>query len=249
MITLKVEGLEALRRTLDGFSDRRFNAAIATALSRTASALREEYKVQLSRVFDRPTPYTLGGLFVQTATADSLNAFVGFKDERAAGGGTPATKYLLPQVKGLQRNVKRMELALRHAGALPAGYVTVPGQGANIDAHGNIERAQVRLILEQLRRRSQVGPHRKGVQARSVMKAGAEYFVVPVGGKLQAGVYARDVFSRNITPVLIFVKQAAYRALFDFDGMGRRFSNERLPVEIRRSIEEHRQRLSSKGSR
>lgn len=248
MFQVKINGLDQLRQQLQGFSDRRFAAAVATALSRTASALRDEYRGQLSRVFVNPTPYTLGGLFVKPASADSLTAFVGFKDDRAAsGGGTPATRYLLPQVKGLQRNVKRMELALRHAGALPDGYVTVPGQGATIDRYGNIDRAQVRQIIEQLRYRQTVGPQRKGAQARAVMRAGGEFFAMPVGGKVLAGIYARDAFGRNITPVLIFVKQAAYRALFDFDGMGQRFSADRMPVEIRRSVDEHIARIAAKG--
>lgn len=254
MFEVKVEGLEALRRQLDGFSDRRFAAAVATSLSRTAAALKDEYRRRLPEVLDRPTPYTLNSLFVKPARAADLSAMVWFKDDRAASqAGTPATKYLLPQVRGGGRGLKRMERLLQMAGHLPAGYVTVPGQGARLDSYGNMERGQIIQILSQLRITAVSGftrnlsfNERKKVAA--LRRAGGRFFVLPVGGPAAPGVYQRELVGRNITPVLMFVQGAAYSPRFDFDGIGRRFVAQRMPVELRRAIGEHVRRLAARGA-
>lgn len=253
MFHVKVKGLEQLRQQLDGFSDRRFAAGIATGLSRTAVALKGEFQGRLPEVFDRPTPYTLNSLFVKPARADDLVAAVWFKDDRAASqGGIPATKYLLPQVRGGERSLKRMERLLAMAGHLPDGYVTVPGQGARLDGYGNMERGQLIQILSQLRITAVSGFTRNmafdaGKQIAAQRRAGGRFFVVPVGGRTAPGVYQREFNGRNITPVLMFVKRAAYQRRFDFDGIARQFVAQRLPAELQRAFGEQMQRLAAKG--
>ena len=253
MLTVKIKGMDQLRAQLDGFSDRRFAAAVATALSRTASALKVHYQGKLHDIFDRPTPYTLNSLFVKPAKADDLVAAVWFKDDRAASqGGIPATKYLMPQVRGGDRGLKRVERQLNMAGHLPDGYVTVPGQGARIDQYGNMERGQLIQILSQLRitavsgfTRNMAFDARKQISAQR--RAGGRFFVMPVGGRAAPGVYMREFTGRNITPVLMFVKRAAYQRRFDFDGIGQQFVNDRLPGEMRRAFDEHKARMAARG--
>jgi hypothetical protein len=178
---------------------------------------------------------------------------VWFKDDRAASQqGTPATHYLLPQVRGGERGLKRAEQQLRMAGHLPGGYVTVPGQGARLDRYGNMERGQWIQILSQLRIPTVSGftrnmPFDARKQIAAQRKAGGRFFVVPPGGRIAPGVYQREFAGMGITPVLIFVKRAAYQRRFDFDGIGNRFAAQRLPVEMRRSIDEHIARLAARG--
>lgn len=265
-ITL-TSNIDEVRKQFAEFSDRRFNAAMATALTRTAVQVRDAVQAEMPRVLDRPTPYTTRQLRYVPARADRLAAAVGFNvvnvtDERGATiafrdlgpGETPAGKYLTPQIEGGSRRMKRLEVALRAVGALPDGWLAVPGQGANLDAYGNVSRGQVVQVLSQLRiqlvagsNRNMSGDARKQIAAQR--KAGGRFFVVNPGqGKLQPGIYQREFIGRNITPVFIFVRSANYKRRFDFDGLSRRVADATLPQEIDRALAESLSRLRARGA-
>lgn len=250
MIEIRVSGLDEMRQTLAALSDRRFSAAIATALSRTASEVRQEIRRQLPSVFDRPTPYTLNSLYVKGATAENLVARVWFKDETGTTGmGTPATKYLAPQVQGGGRNTKRFERALQMAGALPAGWQIVPGPGARLDQYGNVSAGQIIQILSQLRITLLSG-HTRNMSAearaaiRAQRKAGGRFFVMPVGGRAKPGIYQREFMGENITAVLMFVPPTKYGVRFDFSAMATKAAEERLQPNVDRVIGEQLARLA-----
>lgn len=255
MSTLKitVTGLDEARAALTQFSDRRFNAAVATALTRTAIEARDAVRQQMPSVFDRPTPYTLNSLFVRPATAERLEAQTYFKDDRA-GSGTPATRYLLPQVEGGARNTKRFELALRAAGHLPAGWFVVPGAGAKLDAFGNISRGQITQVLSQLRITLTAGftrnmPFDARKQITAQRRAGGRFFVIKPGAKgAGPGVYQREFGGRNITPVFVFVNRASYTKRFDFFGIARSVADRRLGPNLDRAIAESAARLAARGA-
>jgi hypothetical protein len=236
-----------------GFSDRRFAAGIATALTRTAKAAQEDVRTELPRVFDRPTPYTMKSLFISGATAAKLEARVWFKDDRATSrGGTPATEYLLPNVEGGPRRAKRLEQVLRMVRALPQGWFVVPGQGATLDSYGNISRGQVIQILSQLRATVVAGSYRNMASGKAGIaaqrRAGGRFFVMPVGNKggVQPGVYQREFLGRNITPVLIFVQGTSYKRRFDFDGIVKRTVGRELQRNFARALDEQWQRLAAR---
>ena len=259
--------VDELRAKFAEFSDRRFKAALATGLTRTAVQVRNVVQAELPRVLDRPTPYTMRQLRYVPATADRLASAVGFnvvsvQDERGATigfrdlgpGETPAGKYLTPQIEGGQRRAKRLEEALRAAGALPPGWRVVPGQGAPLDAYGNVSRGLVVQVLSQLRIQLVAGSNRNLSQdkRRSIAaqrKAGGRFFVVQPGqrGKLQPGIYQREFIGRNIAPIFIFVRSASYRQRFDFDGISRREADRVLPQEIDRALSESLQRLRARA--
>lgn len=249
-----VKGKEELFANFREFSERRAAAAIATALTRTALDVKRGLLQQLPKVFDRPTPYTLNSLYTRPATAQRLQASVYFKDDAAASNqGTPATKYLMPEVTGGQRRTKRFEVALQAAGALPKGWFTVPGAGANIDRYGNLTAGQIIQILSQLRitmlsgfTRNMSFDARKAIAAQR--RAGGRFFVVPPGVKtLAPGIYMRELIGRNITPVVIFVRQANYKARFDFDGISSQIAAERLPVQAEQAAKEQLARMLAKA--
>ena len=265
-ITL-TSNIAEVRAQLTQFSDRRFNAAMATALTRTAVQVRDAVQIEMPRVLDRPTPYTTRQLRYVAAKADRLAAAVGFNvvnvtDERGAtiafrdlgAGGTPAGKYLQPNITGGERRAKRLEVALRALGALPDGWLAVPGQGATLDAYGNVSRGQVLQVLSQLRvqlvagtNRNMSGDARKQIAAQR--RAGGRYYVVPPGkGKVQPGIYQREFIGRSVTPVFIFVRGANYKPRFDFDGVSQRLAAQNLPVQVQRSIAESLQRLQARGT-
>ena len=149
-VTIDNRQIEQLRRSYGAFSDRRFAAGLATALTRTAQAVKLAQQAEMRDVFDRPAPYTLGSVFVDRARADKLEARVGIANS-PGGRGRPAIQYLRWQINGGQRTPKAYERALMRAGALPDDMRTVPGKFAKLDAYGNISAGQIRQILSQLR--------------------------------------------------------------------------------------------------
>jgi hypothetical protein len=264
-ITLE-SNIAQVRAQVAQFSDRRFNAAMATALTRTAVQVRAGVQAELPRVLDRPTPYTLRQLRYVGASANNLAAAVGFNvvrvsDQRGSTIGfrdmesdwTPAGKYLQPNIDGGTRRLKRLEKTLEYFGALPSGWFVVPGQGANLDAYGNVSRGQVIQVLSQLRMRILSGFDREmsfdpRKQITAQRKAGGRFFVIPPGkGKQQPGIYQREFNGRNITPVFIFVRGATYRRRFDFDGLAKRLADQTLPGEVQRAVNESLARLSARS--
>lgn len=265
-LSIQASDIKRVQRDLAEFSDRRLRAALATALTRTAVEVRDTIRREMVTRLDRPTPYTLRQLRYVGATADRLAAAVGFNvvavtDERGVPirytdlgpGQTPAGKYLQPQIEGGPRRAKRLEEALRAAGALPAGWLVTPGQGARLDAYGNVSRGQVVQVLSQLRIQLVAGSNRNmNTNARAQLsaqrKAGGRFFVVPPGGKVQPGIYQRELIGRNITPVFIFVRGATYRPRFDFYGRARAVSAVALPRQFQRAVDASLQRLRARAA-
>lgn len=195
---------------------------IATALNTTAKQAQTALQSAMRQDFDRPTPYTMNALRVTFASKARPVATVGFKDESFKG--TPATKYLLPEVDGGDRNVKRIEQLLRNAGILPATQFVVPGDASILDQYGNFNRGQYSKILAQLqasrdRSQNETGVSRKRKRSRNPTKD-VRYFVgQPGGGKEPDGVWARYQFAHGsaVRPVLMFVNSPHYTARFPFD--------------------------------
>ena len=239
-----IDGVKEVQASLRGFSDRRMAAAAATALTRTAVEAKAGVQAQMPGVFDRPTPYTLGGVGISTASASNLEAEVFLKDQQS-GAGRPAAVYLRTEVRGGARSTKGFEKLLQGRGVMPAGWRAVPGAGARLDAFGNIDRTQLGQILKQLRTQQAAGPVQPRKRIAAARSAGASFFVVKPGKKgAKPGIYARELTGRNITPVILFVRNATYSARFDFEGIVRRIANERLGPNLQRAIGESAARLA-----
>lgn len=268
-ISFTIDGQAALRKQVEGFSERRIASIMATALTRTAVEVRAAVQEELPRVFDRPTPHTIRQLRYVAATAQKPVAAVGFNVEaiqdefgkviryrQAVAGETPAEKYLNPNILGGQRSVKRFEKAMQASGFMPAGWYAVPGKGARIDSFGNVSKGQIIQVLSQLRVTLTAGSTRNlpVVQGnerkviRALKKAGGRYFVIKPGAKRGTpGVYQRDFYSEVLTPIFIFVKGTSYRPRFDFEGIANRAASERLQPNVTRAITEHLGRLGLTG--
>ncbi|MGJ0507618.1 MAG: hypothetical protein ACR652_10895 [Methylocystis sp.] len=186
---------------------------VALGLTRTAMATRVALREEMQRVFDRPTPYTLNSMQVTPAKKAALVAAVGFK--QFAGKGTPAEKYLAPEIYGGPRNIKRFERALAATGRLPGGMALAPASGVQLDAYGNVSRGTITSIISQLRASSdpmQNQTVRSRLRARGKR---AEYFMLQSArGGLKPGVYARH--GRSVVPVFHIIKDPSYRPRFEF---------------------------------
>lgn len=227
----------------------------ALGLTRTAQQARDDVYAAMRAVFDRPVPFTLRGLRVERATPARLSAVVAVKgyEDFKSPLTVPPDHYLAAQIDGGTRRTKALEEALQAIGAMPKGWVAVPGKAARLDAFGNMSRGQVIQILSQLRvqltggfdRAIAVGQDKasQGKRRRAFGRAGGQFVAYPERrGKLLPGVYlveARDFGAKlglgktgRISPVLIFVRRAQYRARLNFFGLVQRRVQASLAVNI-----------------
>lgn len=207
--------------------------ALKTALNNTVSKAKAAEEKHIVSVFDRPTKYTQDSVFASSAKKDKLSASVGIKDQ-ASRGGTPASKYLSPEVYGGGRRVKRLERALIYAGVmLPGFYAVVPKNSswaAGIDTFGNIKAGFIKKVLLALQPAAARMKHtvrggrsgRKPSGSRHSQNKKIGYFVSygPTNRNqhLPAGIWAkRGPRGNDVAPVVLFVKDApTYRPRFRF---------------------------------
>lgn len=135
--------LAAFRRGLTAQQQRQVPFALATAINSIATGARADLIESMKEAFDRPTPFTLNATYVKKARKSDLTAWVGIRE--FAGKGTPAWKYLGPQVDGGSRRQKRFERRL--ATLNNAAAFALPARGAELDAYGNMSRGQIVKIL------------------------------------------------------------------------------------------------------
>jgi len=204
--------------------------ATARALTEVVSRARDSNRRALTAAFDRPTPYTLNSLYITPATPSRLQASVWLKED--TGKGTPAWKYLGPQIEGGERRVKRMESALRRVGVMYADQYVAPGAACPRDQYGNIPASFVTHLLayfqamgEQgykgnmtLRKREALAKDKRGSK-------GFAYFALRARrNNLAPGIYRRITFAHGsaVQPVLMFVRKPSYRQRWDFYGIAER---------------------------
>jgi len=252
MVEIRVEGLDALKAQLQGFSDRRFRAAVATALTRTAGAVRQQWRQDLQADIDRPTPLTRNAAISMPANAGKLQAEV-FLREQLAGGGVAPAEYIGTQERGGDRRLKRFEQALVASGAMPAGMRAVPGRGARLDSFGNVSRAQIVQVLNQLGAKLSVGYQQvisrsAAKRAASAARAGRQYVAIPQDRNgLPAGIYART--GRGLDAVFFYARNVRYPRRTRLLEAGQRVAGARLNAELQRAIGEHMARLAKRGGR
>lgn len=223
--------------------------AVVVALTRTAKHGQAAVTNEMRRVFDRPTSYTLNSTYIRPATRDRLVSSVYLKDDTSKG--TPAAKYLSPQIEGGARKAKRFEVALQRIGVLPAGWFVVPGKGAKLDNAGNWSRGQIVQVLsyfqafgEQGYRANTTAAGRAKLRKGTRSKRGLAYFAVLPGRRasraLQPGIYQQIYFASGaaITPIAIFVSSNRYPRRLDFFGVVDRTARNQFPIELQRAMSE-----------
>lgn len=258
MITVQLQGIDALREQLQGFSDRRLRAAVATAITRTAVAVRSQWRQQLQADLDRPERLTLAAPISTLARADTMTATVSLRDQMRGGNGaiSPA-EYIATQELGGDRRLRKFERALVAAGAMPAGSRAVPGEGAALDGYGNVRRQQIVQVLNQLAGGVVVDGYRRVIsgsaakRTKAAGRAGRAYFAVPVrrGSGLPAGIYARGTMGKPLRAVFFFVSGVRYPRRTNLVDAARRIVGAQANLEVKRAIDQHLARLAAKASR
>lgn len=244
-----------------GKAEKQVRLGAAIALTKTAKRAQDAIRQEMPKVFDRPTRYTLNATYVKPARAGTkagsktdLTASVKIKDAELKNQVVPPVNYLVHQVEGGRRQQKRFEVALQRIGILPAGWLAVPGKGAELDAYGNIKASQIVQILSYFQAFGETGYRANSTEAtRAKLKRGGRrrygraYFAAipgrPRSRHLQPGVYLRQygAFGTALRPVLIFIRKATYSPRLPFYDIARETFDKWIDHELDAAIDFVRQ--------
>lgn len=245
MFKVTVDEQAVFGRFLTDLERNQLPFAAMMAANQTAFEVREKWKEAMPQVFDRPTPLTLNAILYTKATKSRPFADVFVRD--SAFKGTAPEKYLQAQVAGGSRRQKRSERWLQGHSAMPSGMFWVPGEGAKLDAYGNLKGAQLTSIISALGVNPDAGSQasetsRKRRQNREKKRQGftTDTFAIKTQrGKLKPGVYQRfnlGSLGSAVRPMLLFVQRVTYRKRFDIFGLATKLFEDRFPENFRRAL-------------
>lgn len=263
-ISVKMDGLDALQAKMRGLADKKIKVAAVAALNDAAYVGAKETKKTMAQVFDRPTPWVLGGVRYVKARKDKLESSIDF-DQWGNKTNVTVGKVLAAEISGGPRKYKRHEIALQRAGILPTGMFIVPGEAADFDQYGNMKGAQIVQILswfsalQEVGNRSNMTAATREKRRNGTKKAqGFEFFYVAPGArrsyqsangkqgshKMQPGIYKRlfTAFGSAIRPVMIFVRTPNYKRRLDFYGVAEKAAraefNRAFPMYLEKLLKE-----------
>jgi len=201
-------------KSLDGALGRLSKGEIASAtaegLNNLAKGARLAVVDRMKEVFDHPRPFTLNAFYNKPARADDLEAWVATRDY--APGGTPAVRYLGPQIYGGTRDQKRLEKALA---PYSEGQYVVPGPAAPTNASGDLRPGFVTQMLSRMglmadptQNASTASLRRLRGKGRNAKGQRSEYFVGHEKGNGRPTGIFRLVGPGNVEMVLRFVPRA-----------------------------------------
>ena len=146
------------------------------------------------RFLDRPKPQTSTGFFATTANKRTLQVLITPKDKP-----WDRNRYLSGNILGGQREVKRYEVgfAKKSNGQIPVGTRFVPTGAVKPDRFGNVSRANLRKILENV-----------NTQGKDSIMIGT-----PRGDARAAGVYRRQA-NGKLRPLFLVDNSLDYTARF-----------------------------------
>lgn len=251
-LSVKMSGLQELRAELAGFSDRRLRAAAATGLTRTAKRLASDWQKEINTKIDQPMAFTQKATRIESARADKLTAKVALKDVSRSGGMSQA-EYLQQHEYGGGRLVKKFERALIASGAMPQGFITVPGKAADRNGYGNVSRGTITAVISQLGQDFSPGYQRTiskdaAKRAKSQARHGKRYFVMPVGNPsgVNPGIYVRGA-DRMMRMVFAFKQVVQYSRKLTLQSSASDKVQAIAAQEFDRAINESLARLRARG--
>lgn len=205
--------------------------AASMALNNSMFAVRDGWKEEMLKVFDRPTPYTQNAVLYQKATKERLQAIVFIKNEASKGNAPNA--YLAPEVYGGARRPKAFERALQRNPRTRKYFLPGLGMVNQLDQYGNIRASVYSKIISQLGARfDPLDNETTNSRARRLRKqrkkgGGGSYFILAQRrGKLRAGVVYERITTGHgsaIRSVLYGTDKApVYRTRFNATELARR---------------------------
>ncbi|MGI9141713.1 MAG: hypothetical protein ACR2IJ_00850 [Fluviibacter sp.] len=234
------DNLRDVLRSMDKIRLDQVPFATAKALTKTAQDAKSAVVAEMEKVFDRPTKWTLNSLYIKPANKRTLAARVWIKNF-AAKGPSPED-WLLPEVQGGARKLKRFERALQIRGLMPQGTILVPTKHVDLDASGNVSGGQVVRILSYLKAFGEQGYRANMTNERRQKfqkKQGYGYFAGAPNGQ-PPGIWKRINFAKGsaILPIFLFAPMPQYKPRLDFFGIGERVYSNRFKDHFRQALTE-----------
>lgn len=180
--------------------------AVASALTATVRDVWSAESDEIAKVFEKPTPFTKRAVAYTQARKNELRAMVFLKPAQA--------QYLFQEIEGGKREVKKFE---ERFGPIGAAAVAMPGGGASVNQYGNLSKAQILKIANELNSSGGAKRYFKGT---------------PRGHALPPGIYARVDNNTKIVPVLVFAKDATYKKRFAFSELAERTVDARFEKNL-----------------
>jgi hypothetical protein len=232
---------EAVKKLLEDVRKDQLPFARSLIANRMAQVIKKnETEVMKSRL-DRPKAFTLNSLMLKPGNKHKPEARVWFKD--FAPKGTPAGKYLMPQVYGGDRPLKRSEKALMAMGYLRKGKYLAPASGAKRDAYGNMSRGQTVQVLSALRAFSGVGANQNASGSdrskKAQAKSGADkFFWSTINGETGVWQRQRTAFGTGAKAILLEQDAPKYRVKFPFFKVAENTTTANYAKVAKRAIDE-----------
>lgn len=237
-VNMDTSGLE---KTLRDWELRQLPFATANALTQTAKLVQVATVAEMRKVFDRPTPFTLGSTFVKPATKGNLVAQMLLKNVNQKGA--PPSVWLEPNIEGGVRQFKRSELLMQRKqfkghDILPSGMMWVPGLGATLNRYGNMSAGQIGQILSALSGFGETGflankSFRRGARINKV--TGDIFVGKPAGGYLPLGIYQR-MPDGKLKSLMVFVKSPSYHKILPFYDLARDVYGSNFQSEFNKAL-------------
>jgi hypothetical protein len=227
-------------KNLDDVARKHLPFAVAMGLTKTAQLAQAGMLDVMRQRFDKPTPFSMNSLRVVPAKKSDAQPFAKVYFKNDAFKGTPASKYLSPEVHGGPRSQKRFERALIARGLMKGGKFAVPGSGAQLDQYGNVRRSQIVQILSALRAFGEQGytANRTGSRRSQRKGAMAQYFVGSIDGVEGVWQRQRFGFGEGVRPVFVFTDSAPqYRVLVPFDKIVENVARARFAGEFKSALD------------
>ena len=243
-LTIK-DDIAKLSNRLSNVQRKQIPFAAALTLTRTAQGMRKEQQRTMRRVFDKPVRFTVGdadkggSLAVKPANKKEVPVESRVFFTEFAAKGTPAYKYLTPQIFGGQRRQKRHELMLSQK--FGQKIYTTPGADAPLLRNGNISGGQYTRILaavealEALKVKDEGWSGNSSKRSRRRNPGVRGYYIARKGGKA-IGVRQRKRGGES-KKILNFVDRSpTYKPRYPFYKVGRAYVKKHLATNFRKSL-------------
>ena len=237
--------LNAVMNKLDRVKQIQMPFAASLALNRIAVDMRDQLRETMKTTFQNPVPFTLNSLYIKASTKKNLEIEVGLKE--FAPKGNPASKYLLPQIKGGPAYDTRFQKSLRYKQLLQPGMYAIPTQSDYIrrNQYGNMMPSQYTEILYSLRAFRDASAFSFNRHANK-KKNTTEYFAVTTTRRTKRGYLYPGIYRQNVDPgyendraIFWFQRRAPqFQPRFPLTQIGRDFANQNWAQQFGRALAE-----------
>lgn len=240
--------LKAILRDLQEHPDAMLKS-MKYALNDTSVRMRDSQKQEMIAVFQNPRPYTLNAIYAKKVINQSDNALgAGIAFREWGVKGTPAYKYLWPNIEGGPRRMKRSEKALQAKGVLPPGKYTAMGSSYPKDPWGDITGGVYTRMLAELNALPGAPTGPKGQQKKRKKAADRFFLWYPGYASSEPTGIAERQSGGRIRIFLKFISKPNYKPRYDFEGLAAADARRIFEEELQRQWYRH-QPISGYGGR